>query len=305
MSSLGPYLRDLRERRGLSLEEMVRATRIGRAHLEALEASEFGKLPAPVFTRGFIRAYCQAVGEPPADALSRYESPRSERMEPSRVPPQRDAKAPGRGALLVSFVLLVVLGVALLTTTLVLQSGREAPPSGRSEWPRGETRSSAPLPPAGTSPAETPTRTPAREAPPLSPTPAPSGARATPSTEAAPVAQLPAAVARAATQAPASTMAPSDVGATRSAGEGRETPPYRLIARTIAPTWVRVRTEDGHATEETIPAGETREWVSNRRFTVTVGNAAGVKFELNGRPLPSLGATGDVIRGLVLPTESP
>ena len=59
MSSLGPYLRELRERRGVSLEEMARATRVGRPYLEALEAGEFSKLPAPVFTRGFVREYAR------------------------------------------------------------------------------------------------------------------------------------------------------------------------------------------------------------------------------------------------------
>ena len=30
-------------------------------------------LPAPVFIRGFIRAYCQALGESPEEALAIYE----------------------------------------------------------------------------------------------------------------------------------------------------------------------------------------------------------------------------------------
>jgi cytoskeleton protein RodZ len=78
-------------------------------------------------------------------------------------------------------------------------------------------------------------------------------------------------------------------------------PPYRLVARTTEKTWIRVRTEDGHATEEEIPAGQTREWVSNRQFTLTVGNAGGLSLELNGQHLPALGARGEVVRGLVLP----
>ncbi len=81
-------------------------------------------------------------------------------------------------------------------------------------------------------------------------------------------------------------------------------PPYRLIARTTAPTWIRVRTEDGHTTEETIPAGQVREWVSDRRFMVRVGNAAGITLELNGQKLPGLGSTGEVTN-LVLPPEAP
>jgi hypothetical protein len=43
--------------------------------------------------------------------------------------------------------------------------------------------------------------------------------------------------------------------------------------------------------------------VSNRPFVVTIGNAGGVSFELNGRPLPSFGASGTVISGVVLPPE--
>jgi cytoskeleton protein RodZ len=81
--------------------------------------------------------------------------------------------------------------------------------------------------------------------------------------------------------------------------------PYRLVARTTAPTWIRVRTEDGRQTEETVPADQVREWVSNRPFTITVGNAGGVRLELNGRVLPPLGASGAVITRLVLPSEAP
>ena len=81
--------------------------------------------------------------------------------------------------------------------------------------------------------------------------------------------------------------------------------PYRLVARTTEATWIRVRTDDGRTSEESIPAGEVREWVSNRPFILTVGNAAGVSLELNGRPVPPLGARGAVIPRLVLPPPEP
>jgi hypothetical protein len=73
------------------------------------------------------------------------------------------------------------------------------------------------------------------------------------------------------------------------------------VARVSEATWVRVRTEEGRSTEETIPAGETREWISNSPFVLTVGNAGGIALELNGRPLPPLGARGAVISRLVIP----
>jgi len=62
-----------------------------------------------------------------------------------------------------------------------------------------------------------------------------------------------------------------------------------------------VQTDDGQVAEEMLAAGATREWTSGKRFLLTVGNAGGVTVELNGRPLPSLGARGAVIRRLSLP----
>src|SRR5256885_877009 len=87
MSSVGTYLRELRQRRGVSLEEIARTTRVAQRYLESIEADTFDTLPSPVFTRGFIRAYCQALSEPPDEALAAYE-----RREPDAPP----APAPGR-----------------------------------------------------------------------------------------------------------------------------------------------------------------------------------------------------------------
>jgi cytoskeleton protein RodZ len=85
---------------------------------------------------------------------------------------------------------------------------------------------------------------------------------------------------------------------------GSVSAPYRLVARTSEPTWIRVRTEDGRTSEETVPAGEVREWVSDRPFILTVGNAGGVSLELNGRTLPPLGPRGVVVPRLVVPPDA-
>jgi hypothetical protein len=86
---------------------------------------------------------------------------------------------------------------------------------------------------------------------------------------------------------------------------GSVTAPYRLVARTVEATWIRVVTEDGRVTEETIPPGERREWASSGPFVVTVGNAGGVTLELNGQVLPPLGGRGAVIPRLILPPPRP
>src|SRR5215813_7231051 len=128
MSSVGSYLRELREGKGVSLDEIARATRVASRYLEALEADQHSALPEPPFTRGFIRAYCQVLGEPPDVALARY-AERDSVPTPAApaVSGARPAEPEGRsrGTIVVSFVLLVVLGAALLALTVALRSGRE------------------------------------------------------------------------------------------------------------------------------------------------------------------------------------
>ena len=73
MASLGSYLRELREDRGLSLEDLCRATRVAPRYLEALEGDDLGALPGHVFARGFLRAYCQALGVSPDEAIAYWQ----------------------------------------------------------------------------------------------------------------------------------------------------------------------------------------------------------------------------------------
>ena len=69
----------------------------------------------------------------------------------------------------------------------------------------------------------------------------------------------------------------------------------------MEPTWIRVQIDDARVVEELLEAGAQREWTSDRRFVLTIGNAGGIEIVLNGRPLPSLGARGAVIHRLSLP----
>ena len=391
MSSVGAYLRGLREKQGMSVDELSRATRVLHHYLEALESDNIGSLPAPVFTKGFIRAYCQAVGVPAAEALRLYDrlgvpapdvgkvpagvvripAPEIRRpivhepdylpVTPVGPPTQGEPREKRRGTALISFVLLVVLGVAFFAVTLALQSGREGD---------GEHAAQAPLPdpPAATdNSTASVVSAPVVESPALpAPAPAqvakqsPSGATGAPVTgspvtaaSALPAGQaapstLPASVAPAAASAqvaprpqaapkppvapsaastpavavtpgtapaasalpapppvaPVTASVPASPAPASTLGAQRLGLPYRLIARTTETTWMRVRTEDGRTSEETIPANEIREWISNGPFVLTIGNAGGVSLELNGRPVPRLGASGSVITRMVLPSDN-
>jgi cytoskeleton protein RodZ len=303
MPAVGAYLRELRERQGVSIDEIARSTRVLHHYLEALESDDLASLPAPVFAKGFIRAYCQALGVPADEAITLYEKRAGHIRErvtiaPAPAPPppppppsllptptpaqqaqvaaveRRDSRS--RGAVLISFVLLVVMGAALYAVTMALQSGRDEV-GGATTIQVAATPAPEPVPrptpePATSEPAQPPV---AAQPPKQQPQPAPPAvAPPTPSV----------------TPAPASASGPI-------------VSPYRLVARTNETTWIRVRTEDGRTTEETIPPNEVREWVSNGPFVLTIGNAGGVSLELNGRAVPRLGASGAVISRLVLPPD--
>lgn len=63
-----------------------------------------------------------------------------------------------------------------------------------------------------------------------------------------------------------------------------------------------VRADEGQERQVLLQKGQIARFVADTRFVVTVGNAGGVELSLNGKPLSSLGAPGQVIRDLVIPS---
>ena len=71
-SSVGAMLKVARKDKGLSLEQLAADLHIELRFLDALERENFEVLPAPVFTKGYIRQYAQRVGLDYADLLAQY-----------------------------------------------------------------------------------------------------------------------------------------------------------------------------------------------------------------------------------------
>jgi cytoskeletal protein RodZ len=68
----GEELRREREIRGISLKEISDATKISKRFLEAIERNDHQTLPAPVFTRGFVREYARYLGLNTEEMVNRY-----------------------------------------------------------------------------------------------------------------------------------------------------------------------------------------------------------------------------------------
>jgi cytoskeletal protein RodZ len=72
LASFGEELRREREIRGISLKEIADATKISKRFLEAIERNDHRTLPAPVFTRGFVREYAKYLGLSSDEIVNRY-----------------------------------------------------------------------------------------------------------------------------------------------------------------------------------------------------------------------------------------
>jgi len=70
--AVGRLLRNQREARGLSIEDVARNLRIRRPYIEAIEQGRFEQLPGAAYIPAFLRAYARHIGLDPAKVLTAY-----------------------------------------------------------------------------------------------------------------------------------------------------------------------------------------------------------------------------------------
>ncbi len=113
METIGSYLRQQRERAGLSLEQVAQTTKIRGTLLTSLEADRMDDLPGGVFVRGFVRAYTDAIRDSSGRALElldgQVDAPLSEARYSS---PLEGDEAPASSSFKVTHMMVLV-GVLL------------------------------------------------------------------------------------------------------------------------------------------------------------------------------------------------
>lgn len=73
MSGIGILLRETREAKGYSLEQVQQSTKIHIEYLRALENDQFDSLPSPFYVRAFLRSYAHCLGLDAQPLMDRYE----------------------------------------------------------------------------------------------------------------------------------------------------------------------------------------------------------------------------------------
>jgi cytoskeleton protein RodZ len=283
--SFGEELRRERVVREISLEEIAQATKISIRLLTALENSELTKLPAPTFTRGFIRAYARHLGIDPEEKVNAYLADLA--GGPPEAPSGKSARIRSRfwrnrratagaivgGALLV----LVVLGLIANPQRASLRKPfvRVAPPA-------------APVAFKNVAVSNEPTPLIRAENRPQPASPAP---EVGPEKDQAPPA--------AAKEEPvAKVSAPVAPAADRT--EGR----ISLVLEFDADSWAKIEADGRTVFVALAKRGERKSFSAREEFRLTLGNAGAVRVTVDGRALEPLGREGQVVKDLRLPAPS-
>lgn len=74
--SLGQFLKRTRTEQGYELQYICEETRISNSNLKAMEADDFGALPADAFTRGFYAIYARLLKLDPDEIVARFKAER-------------------------------------------------------------------------------------------------------------------------------------------------------------------------------------------------------------------------------------
>lgn len=74
MTELGNRLKEAREAKGLSLEDLQELTKIQKRYLIGIEEGNYSMMPGKFYVRAFIKQYCEAVGLDPEEIFEQYKN---------------------------------------------------------------------------------------------------------------------------------------------------------------------------------------------------------------------------------------
>ncbi len=276
MGSFGERLQREREMRGITLEEIAEATKIGTRSLRALEEQDFDKLPGGIFNKGFVRAYSRYLGLNEEQAVADYLAALSEAQAAGKVTRQEPANpAAGPEKILITeaedsepvrlplglIAVVVVIAVALFAGWKYY--AKYGLPKLR-HVRAAEQASALPAPKPVVAAQPAPAVTPAADA----------------STTRAPAPQ-PAAAAHPA-------PAPEYLPAQSSTGG------FVVKVRAKEDAWLSIVADGKPVMSGTLPLGVEKSVRAQHTVVLKTGNAAGVELFYNDKLVPPLGGAGQV-----------
>jgi len=246
--------------RGVTLEEIAEATKIGGRALRALETEKFDQLPGGIFNKGFVRSYSKYLGIDEEQAVSDYLAAEVEAQPPGPIislapsaqakPWTRtfseDAEPIPRGL----DTALWLVGAALIVVFALIFGGWKL----HSRFKAGDDKAMAA----------------AKETKVV-------GANSAPATVSA---------TRSATPEPA--------GAASNSAQPADAASFELLIRARQESWVKITADGKLVMEGLLNASSEKSVYAKRRVVFSTGNAGGVDVSYNGQALPQIGRAGQI-----------
>lgn len=308
MESIGEFFKQVRETKGLTIEEVASKTRIRTDFVKALEEGNFAKLPDQVFARGFVRSYARSLGLDEEDAIHRFiqsagafyeKQDERERLKVRQVQEERKRQANRKAVA-------IAIGIAVFTLVFLLSREQSSLLVRRpASEPQPVTAKKAPSPVSegresqAAAEAEIGAATKAKrgDASPASAKPQSEGPAGRTGSGAAPIA----ASNQSAPPVPPPIGNDGPLGGIALEGSPPETGEHLVLdLEATELSWIVIQIDGGSPQEALLRPGEKAKWKGQDQFILTLGNAGGVKAELNGKPQKPFGPSGKVARDIVL-----
>jgi transcriptional regulator with XRE-family HTH domain len=280
MDEIGHTLLEAREKLGLTLEEVERATRIRTHHLEALEKGMMDALPSPVQARGFLNNYAEFLGLDARSILNQYaEKLHSQRarfwtgqayLEPGTQP---SVQVRSRRSRWLSSDLLVAAGITFTILLTLIWGGSRVVAGLRSGTSATQDEVEALLPTSTTSPT-------------ISPVPAGTIQE---------------------------TEIPLQIEATSIPTQPlllNLTDPLNIMVAAEKRAWIQVLVDGEETFRGRVQSGDVLEFQADEVVEIVTGNGAGIRIFYNGQDQGLMGEVGQVVirlwtlEGVLTPTAT-
>ena len=297
MERLGDFLRNAREARGLSIEDMHRVTRITMLMLKALEDNHLEMLPAPVIARGFIRSYCKVVGINEARALDIFDQEIGPR-DPDLVNRLHigDSDRSMKWIFILAIIAVLIIGIILFIYSgwnpdakrkllpSVPEIRKKALPADQPK--KGATRS--PLPSLEQTPAPSEPQRELREIQQIPPSTSHSSA----------ISEKSAPPAFSELEIPSPLHSSSSIDGTDESTKDKAQKSgtrHTIVIEADELTWLQREIDEDPPRDIILHPGDKILLHARERIRLYIGNAGGVRLIFNGKPIQQLGPSGKVV----------
>ena len=267
MENLGKYLRENREAKGITLEEIEQVSNISLTCLRALEAGQVHVLPPSTFTVGFLRQYARCIGLDPEEVVLRYRTATQEGEGRFREPSMEKMGGGRRRSIWVLGASLLFLGLLWA----VLYPGREMteervrtirmPRTSLKEIKKEQLKRDLGL---------------LDEAPPD----------------------------EASQEGAVTGLEGLDGGEGEEQQALPKTGAVEVILQALEETKIQIILDNGSPYEEVLEPGDRHSCRAKKRVKLQIGNGSGVRIFYNGKVYENLGKKGDVVHISFPPSDA-